>query len=97
MSAFTIEKGATVRDDTDGFQGMVTSRSDHLNGCNRYWVQPPVDENGKTRDGQWIDEPSLIMVKKPTTAFMNRRKKYLKNKAEMKEQDGPGGFRSSIK
>jgi hypothetical protein len=36
-----IDLGSTVRDKITGFKGIVTSRAVHMNGCDRYWVQPP--------------------------------------------------------
>lgn len=61
---------------------MVTARSEHLNGCNRYWVAPPVDKDGKMCDGAWFDEGEIVVVEAPTL--------------ERKNNDR-GGFPSSIK
>ena len=58
---FEIELGVKVVSNTTGFKGVVTSRSEHLNGCNRYWVQPPCDKDGKLVDGAWHDENELIV------------------------------------
>lgn len=62
MAKFTIDLGTTVRSNISGFQGMVTSRLEHLNGCNRYWVSPPVDKDGKLQDGYWFDEAELVVI-----------------------------------
>ena len=62
---FTIQLGARVRSNISGFAGMVCSRSEHLNGCNRYWIQPPVDKDGKLPDGMWMDEAELVVVEEP--------------------------------
>lgn len=82
MANFTIELGAMVESTISGFKGMVTSRSEHLNGCNRYWVSPKVDKDGKLPDGYWFDEGEL-KVQKPT-------------ETERKNTDR-GGFPSRIK
>lgn len=79
---FTIENGTTVKSNISGFKGMVTSRADHLNGCNRYFVSPPVDKEGKLPDGYWFDEDELVTVKKATLKPKNNDR---------------GGFHSKIK
>ena len=61
-----IELGSKVRDIVTGFTGIVTSRAEHLTTCRRYWVQPEADKDGKTPDGQWVDEPTLMVVKEPS-------------------------------
>ena len=83
MSNFTIELGALVRSDLSGFKGIVTSRAEHVNGCNRYWVQPQVGKDGKMPDGSWVDEGELLVIKKP--------------KVKRNSDDEPGGFPSTIK
>lgn len=59
--AFTIEMGSKVESDLCGFKGTITARAEHLNGCNRYWAQPPVDKDGKMVDGHWLDEDELVV------------------------------------
>jgi len=83
MSDFTIALGSKVKSNISGFQGMVTSRAEHLNGCNRYWVSPPVDKDGKLPDGYWFDEGELDVVEETTR----------KKETELP----PGGFPSKTK
>jgi len=79
---FTLENGTVVKSNVSGFSGMITSRADHLNGCNRYFVNPPVDKEGKLPDGYWFDEAELETV----------------SKAVLKPQNNDrGGFPSNIK
>lgn len=59
--------GDKVRDKVTGFEGIVTTHAKHLTGCDRLWVEPTVGEDGKKRDGHWIDidmieivEPSVL-------------------------------------
>ena len=68
---YTVELGAIVESNISGFKGMVVSRSEHLNGCNRYWVQPRVTKDGKIPDGLWFDECELVETKKPTLKRKN--------------------------
>lgn len=57
---FNIRQGTPVRSLIDGFEGKVTQRGDCLNGCHRYFVEPPVDKKTKdVRQGYWIDENEL--------------------------------------
>lgn len=79
---FTIELGSKVKSKITGFSGVVTSRSEHLNGCNRYWVTPPVDKDGKLPDGYWHDEAELEVTEAPTLSRANNDR---------------GGFPSRIK
>lgn len=59
--------GDKVRCKIDGFTGVVSTHAKHLAGCDRLWVVPHVDENGKPGEGQWLDidlveivEPSVV-------------------------------------
>ena len=79
---FTIELGSKVRSNISGFNGTVTSRAEHLNGCNRYWVAPPVDKDGKLIEGAWFDEAELEVQAAPVLERKNNNR---------------GGFPSSIK
>ena len=56
---FKYENGITVRDKVTKFEGVITARSEHLYGCNRYFVNPPAVD-GKMLDGYWFDEDSLV-------------------------------------
>ena len=65
---FTIELGSKVKSTITGFAGTAVSRSEHLNGCNRYWVQPTIDKDGKMIDGYWFDENELEVTAAPKLA-----------------------------
>lgn len=58
---FKFENGVTVQDKVTMFRGVITARSEHLYGCNRYFVNPHVVD-GKMIDGYWFDEDSLDIV-----------------------------------
>lgn len=47
-----------------GIEGIVTARSKNLYGCNRYFIQPPADKQGKMGDGNWFDEDDLKVTGK---------------------------------
>lgn len=80
--SFTLELGTKVKSNLSGFQGIVTSRAEHINGCNRYWVAPPVDKDGKLVDGSWFDEAELDVVEPPAIDRRNQDR---------------GGFPSKVK
>jgi hypothetical protein len=63
MSKWTVELGSEVKSTVSGFTGIVTARSEHLNGCNRYWVAPKVGKDGKMPEGCWLDEGELENTK----------------------------------
>jgi len=79
---FTIELGVQAESKITGLKGTVTSRSEHLNGCNRYWVQPKIGKDGKVPEGMWHDEAELVVKKKSIFERVNNDR---------------GGFPSAIK
>ena len=57
-----VEMGDAVRDPISGFRGTVTAVMNYLHGCQRGYVQPPVDKDGNYREGIWLDLPQLETV-----------------------------------
>jgi hypothetical protein len=64
---FTVLLGSEVQDKVSGFEGKALVVIENLHNCNQYWVEPPVDKDGKPRDGQWFDEGRLTVVGKGIT------------------------------
>lgn len=60
-----ITLGSKARDKVSGFAGMVTAQAKHLYGCDRVWLQPPIDKDGKFVDGSWFDVLSVDLVEAP--------------------------------
>ena len=81
---FEFELGIEVISTISGFTGIITSRSQHLNGCDRYWVAPKVDKDGKLPDGIWMDDGELKTTKK-------------ENNVKVRKTVSPGGFPSKVK
>jgi len=59
--------GDRVRDRVTKFTGIVVSHAKHLTGCDRLFIEPEVDKEGKRVDGMWVDidmldilEPNVI-------------------------------------
>ncbi len=54
-----------VKDQISGFSGMVTSRTEFINGCVRIGVQPTkLTKEGKPMEVEIFDEQQLDLVKK---------------------------------
>lgn len=82
---FKFELGIVVESDVSGFKGIITDRAENLNGCDRYWIAPKVDNEGKLPDGKWFDEYEIVVIGE---SKLNR---------ESKKDELPGGPPSSIK
>jgi hypothetical protein len=55
--------GDRVEHRINGFKGIATGRTEYLNGCRQFLVQPEkLDKEGKPVEGQWIDEQHLTVV-----------------------------------
>lgn len=60
---FRFNNGDRVRDRISGFTGIVTGRTDFLNGCIRYAVTPEKVKTGQTHEPTWFDEQQLELKK----------------------------------
>jgi hypothetical protein len=72
-SAFRFGLGDKVKDRITGMAGIVVSRSEHLFGCERYWVEPQDMKDGKPVEGRWFDQDSLVLVKAGVIAPIRTR------------------------
>lgn len=64
MNIFKFNNGDKVRDDITKYTGVVVSRSEWLNGCIRYIVQPDkLNKDGGIDEGYVFDEQQLTLVK----------------------------------
>lgn len=59
MGIFKYELGARVKDIVTGFTGVVVARSEFLNGCIRYAIQPAKLSEGKPIESEHFDEAQL--------------------------------------
>lgn len=55
--------GDLVKDSITGFSGVVTCKSEWLNGCVRLTVQPEKMKEGKPVDAITFDVEQLVLVK----------------------------------
>lgn len=60
---FEFNLGDLVKDQITGFAGIVTCRSQWLNGCNTYGLQTEKLKDGIPQDRQHFDAPQLKRVK----------------------------------
>jgi len=72
-----IKLGNVVQDPITGFEGTVTGIYHYLEGCRRVQVTPKLDKDGKWREAQTFDEPTLDTINDEA---------YVR-----KEPDDPGG------
>lgn len=77
-----IELGDKVKDVISGMVGVVISRTQYINGCIQYGVQPPF-KTGATEMPSWnVDEKQLTIISK---------------KVNIKKKSKPGGPTTKIK
>ena len=57
-----LELGIRVKDKVSGLEGIITGRSQWLNGCRSYGVQAKMDKDGKIPETKWIDEGQLEII-----------------------------------
>ena len=57
-----IKLGLIVRDKVTGLVGVAENRATFLYGCDRYFVQPQIDGDGKIDEGRRVDEPQLEIM-----------------------------------
>lgn len=62
MSDFKFNLGSVLKDKITGFTGVVTSRTQWLNACNVYGLQPQKLNEGKVADRGHFDEPQLEVI-----------------------------------
>jgi hypothetical protein len=67
-------------------KGIVVSRSDNLNGCNRYFIQPKAGKDMKMPNGYWLDENDVV----------EKDRGFSKN-IDKEEKKRPGGPLSMIR
>jgi hypothetical protein len=54
--------GDRVSHRINGFSGIITGRTEYINGCIQHLVSPEaLDKDGKIMEGQWIDEQNLVI------------------------------------
>jgi hypothetical protein len=58
-----IKLGDKVKDSVSGLVGIAVARTEYMNGCVRWAVQPQKLHNGKPVEQEYLDEQQLIVVK----------------------------------
>lgn len=57
-----IELGREAKDVVSGYKGIVTARTEYLNGCVRFHLRPKASKDGKLDEGEWFDEVELERI-----------------------------------
>lgn len=61
----SILLGSIVRDKVTGLEGVADNRATYMYGCDRYWVQPRIKEDGTIPQGRMVDYPQLEFISSP--------------------------------
>lgn len=72
-----VKLGDRIRDRITGFEGVAVSRTEWMNGCVRFAIQPTELKDGKPIGAEWFDEGQVELVVPE------------KKKAAKKERGGP--------
>ena len=65
--------GDRARDTVTGFEGIVTAKTEWMNGCVRYALQSSTLKDGVPVDAFWVDEQTIEVVKEEKIAASDRR------------------------
>jgi hypothetical protein len=76
---FKHKLGILARCRVTGLRGIIIARSENLNMCNRYLIQPRINKDGEVPESYWIDEDDLIKDGVGVSNELN------------KKEDPPGG------
>ncbi len=72
---FKLKMQQRVKDTITGFEGVITARTEYLNGCVQYCVKPTkLKENGSMKDAEWFDEQQLEKVRRTPTMARAEKK-----------------------
>jgi len=68
--------GKKVKDTISGLQGVAVARTEFINGCIQYEVQPKATKEGRLPESVGMDEQNLeeITTKKKATKKKTKRK-----------------------
>lgn len=64
MSDFKHLLGSEAKSKVTGFKGIIIARSECLYGCNRYLIQPKIDQEGKQPEPYYHDEEDIEITGK---------------------------------
>ncbi len=62
-----IKLGMKVKDTVSGLTGIAVCKTEWLNGCIRYGIQPPVDKDGKVPDNYYADSEQIEIIEDGVT------------------------------
>lgn len=65
--------GKKVRDTVSGFEGIITSRVEYINGCVQFCVTPKVVKDNIRPDSEYIDEAQIEIIKEEKVEIESKR------------------------
>lgn len=58
-----IKLGMKARDIVTGLEGIITARTEFLNGCVRYIIQPPMNKKDNSVPNEsWFDQQQIEII-----------------------------------
>ncbi len=57
-----FELGIKAKDKVSGFSGTLTTYVKYLTGCDRYLIEPDVDEDNKYVEGTYFDVDRIVII-----------------------------------
>ena len=66
-----VQLGDTATDSVSGFTGTVVARHAYLNGCDRFTVQPRINDKGEVPDAHAFDEPQLTAIERGLEKYID--------------------------
>lgn len=82
-----IAFGTRVRDVVTQQEGIISGRTEWMNGCVQYIVSPGLDKDGKRQDMLWIDWQQLEVLDPGVSAHIAKAKA-----ADAGRSGGPSPF-----
>jgi hypothetical protein len=90
MSRNIFKLGARAKDVVTGFEGIITSYTEYLTGCDHVGLRPSsLDKDGKPQGLQWFDITTLKVIKEPTEEMQRIAAGRLQDSDEQQKPGGP--------
>lgn len=74
MNIFKLELGMAGEDIVTGFKGIITARSQYLNGCIRYQIENKPKKQGEESKEYWYDEDRIKVTSNKKITLQNKTK-----------------------
>jgi hypothetical protein len=84
--------GAKARDVVSGFEGIISSKTEWLTGCDQVGIRPiELDKDGATRKAEWFDVTQVEVVAQPSPQLQRIVDGKLQGEAKQETKKLSGG------